>query len=205
MKYRRYIILALLIVLLALLVWLFTRRREEIYSYLPQSIASPMIAKDTEERILTLHPIMQPYVRALVQRAKDELGMELIIPSTGAYRSIDEQNALYAKGRTAPGDIVTKVKGGNSWHNYGLAVDVVEVKPFYGYKAGYDKNRWIEIGELGKSLGLVWGGDFNNDGNYTNDSFVDRPHFELPVNKTRTQLLAEVNATGNPYPNVMAV
>lgn len=39
------------------------------------------------------------------------------------YRSIPEQNALYAQGRTKPGQIVTKARGGYSFHNQGLALD----------------------------------------------------------------------------------
>ena len=39
-------------------------------------------------------------------------------------RSFAEQDALYAKGRTAPGNMVTKARGGQSMHNYGLAVDL---------------------------------------------------------------------------------
>ena len=39
------------------------------------------------------------------------------------YRSIPEQNLLYAQGRTTPGNIVTKARGGQSYHNQGLAID----------------------------------------------------------------------------------
>lgn len=39
-------------------------------------------------------------------------------------RTFKEQDALYAKGRTKPGGVVTKAKGGQSMHNYGLAVDL---------------------------------------------------------------------------------
>lgn len=45
-----------------------------------------------------------------------------------ATRTIAQQNALYAQGRTAPGRIVTNAKGGESYHNYGLAIDVIEIK-----------------------------------------------------------------------------
>lgn len=45
------------------------------------------------------------------------------------FRSFEEQSALFAKGRTAPGRIVTKAKAGESFHNYGLAFDWVPVKP----------------------------------------------------------------------------
>lgn len=39
-------------------------------------------------------------------------------------RTFDEQDRLYAQGRTKPGHIVTKTRGGRSMHNYGLAVDM---------------------------------------------------------------------------------
>lgn len=39
-------------------------------------------------------------------------------------RTFEEQNELYAKGRTKPGNIVTKARGGQSMHNYGIAVDL---------------------------------------------------------------------------------
>ena len=44
-------------------------------------------------------------------------------------RTMEEQAALYAKGRTTEGKIVTKAKAGQSFHNYGLAFDWVPIKP----------------------------------------------------------------------------
>lgn len=38
-------------------------------------------------------------------------------------RLFEEQDALYAQGRTTPGPIVTAASGGLSFHNYGLASD----------------------------------------------------------------------------------
>ena len=43
-------------------------------------------------------------------------------------RSMEEQAALFAKGRSACGKIVTKAKPGESYHNYGLAFDWVPLK-----------------------------------------------------------------------------
>lgn len=40
-------------------------------------------------------------------------------------RTVEEQDALYAQGRIAPGKVVTNARGGFSWHNYGVAVDCV--------------------------------------------------------------------------------
>lgn len=39
------------------------------------------------------------------------------------YRSVAEQNELHAQGRTKPGKIVTNAKGGESFHNFGIAAD----------------------------------------------------------------------------------
>lgn len=39
------------------------------------------------------------------------------------YRSVEEQDRLYAQGRTKPGKAVTNAPGLYSCHNYGIAVD----------------------------------------------------------------------------------
>lgn len=44
------------------------------------------------------------------------------------FRSFEEQTALYAKGRTERGKIVTKARAGQSFHNYGMAIDWVPLK-----------------------------------------------------------------------------
>jgi len=44
-------------------------------------------------------------------------------------RTMEEQAALYAIGRTAPGKIVTKARPGESYHNHGLAYDWAPLKP----------------------------------------------------------------------------
>lgn len=87
------------------------------------------------------------------------------------YRSIAEQNALYAQGRTAPGAIVTRARGGQSNHNFGVAVDLFLydgniTKAFFGVDARFRK----VVAEM-KKQGFDWGGDWT--------SFYDAPHFEL--------------------------
>ena len=44
---------------------------------------------------------------------------------TQGLRTYAEQDALYAQGRTVPGEIVTNAAAGYSWHNFGNAVDLV--------------------------------------------------------------------------------
>ena len=85
------------------------------------------------------------------------------------YRSFKRQNELYAKGRTLPGVVVTNAKAGESFHNYGCAVDFVFVKE--GYNAS--DVMWETLGQVGKTHGFEWGGDWKK--------FPDRPHFELTL------------------------
>lgn len=130
-----------------------------------------------QDKILSLHPSLQPYAHALIEKGI-ATGIPLII--TDAFRSVEQQNQDYAKGRTAPGSIVTYAKGGESFHNYGLAFDVV---PVVNGKATYTYD-WNKIGLLGKSVGLEWGGDFPHP---------DRPHFEKKFGNTITMLEQKYN------------
>ena len=87
-------------------------------------------------------------------------------------RTKEEQDALYKKGRTLPGNIVTNAKGSNysSMHQWGVAFDFFrnDGKDIYNNSDGF----FEKVGAVGKSLGLMWGGDWKNP--------VDMPHFQLP-------------------------
>src|SRR5579859_3440231 len=71
----------------------------------------------SEKNIATLLPGVQPYARALVHKAADA-GIAIKIIS--GLRTYEQQDALYAQGRSKPGQIVTKAKGGQSNHNFGI-------------------------------------------------------------------------------------
>lgn len=117
--------------------------------------------------ISLLHPELQEIIPVFLAKCEAQ-GLKVGISST--LRSKAEQDDLYAQGRTKPGGIVTKAKYPYSAHNWGVAFD------FYrndGKGAYYDKDGWFKkVGQIGKSCGLFWGGDFR--------SFVDQPHFEMP-------------------------
>lgn len=106
----------------------------------------------------------------------------IYVQITSGYRSFAEQNKLYAQGRTAPGKIVTNAKGGQSNHNYGLAIDYVLLSAD-GKKALWTVNeKWRRVAQIGKSLGFSWGGDWK--------SFKDYPHLEMMGSLTLSQLQA---------------
>jgi len=123
-----------------------------------------MLDTINESRVALLHAPLQALVRTFLAEC-EKAGYRLRV--TYGLRSMDEQAALYAQGRTAPGKIVTQAKPGSSAHNYAAAIDVV----FLDAKGQPDWNGpWKEIGAIGEKCGLVWGGNFK--------SIVDKPHFE---------------------------
>lgn len=83
--------------------------------------------KITQDRIKTLHPAIQADVESIINECNDRLKgkVKMMVRIAEAFRTWQEQDAIYAKGRTAPGAIVSYAKGGDSMHNYGLAVDIV--------------------------------------------------------------------------------
>ena len=75
-------------------------------------------------------------------------------------RTMEEQAALFAKGRTSKGKIVTKARPGESYHNYGLAFDWVPLKRTVKnadlWVANWDDETAFKLGEhVGLSFGLV--------------------------------------------------
>lgn len=121
-----------------------------------------------------LHPRVQTMARALLDKAA-AAGIPLTVTFT--LRSMETQDALYAQGRTKPGKIVTNARAGYSFHNFGLALDVVPTEllklPNWGDTPATQKRAndlWAKLGTIGKSIGFRWGGDFT--------TIKDRPHFE---------------------------
>lgn len=83
-----------------------------------------------------------------------EAGIDILIYCT--YRSPEEQDALYAQGRTKPGRIVTNARGGQSWHNHRRAFDFVPMVD--GKPQWEDKSLYLKAGGIAESVGLEWAG-----------------------------------------------
>jgi uncharacterized protein YcfJ len=130
----------------------------------------------TRTRIGFLHPDIRDSVVAFILDAQSR-EIYLRITADGHYRSFEEQETLYAQGRTTSGNIVTNVRGGHSWHNFGLAIDVVEIR---NRQAIWENERRATIGRIGRSNGFAWGGDWTG--------FTDRPHFEMTFGFSTAQL-----------------
>jgi peptidoglycan L-alanyl-D-glutamate endopeptidase CwlK len=131
-----------------------------------------------------LHPTVAQKAWEAIYEAWQQ-GIYVLI--TQGYRSIAEQDALYAKGRTTPGPKVTNAKGGESYHNFGLAVDFcLMTKDGKVTEDGYSWDDtcadWKKVVQIFKAKGFKWGGDFK--------SFKDTPHFEMTFGFSTAQLQA---------------
>lgn len=117
--------------------------------------------------------LVNPKLAVLVRQMADQLASEGInVRVTQGLRTWAEQAALYEQGRGSPpvGKIVTNAQPGYSYHNFGLAVDLVPM-----IDIGPDWNTthpvWQRIITVGQSVGLQSGAMWR--------TFPDMPHFQL--------------------------
>lgn len=134
----------------------------------PPAVPSQRTLTLNGQRLARVHPRLAELGLRMIDLCA-QAGVAVLI--TQGLRTWQEQDDLYAQGRSKPGKIVTNARGGQSWHNFGLAFDIV-VLDSVG-KAEWDTAHpgWKQAAAIGKSLGLEWGGDWK--------SFKDLPHFQL--------------------------
>ena len=178
-----------------------------------------MSDKVTLDRIQLLHPKVRDEVKNIyLNEIIPALSGKAICRFAYTLRTFAEQDALYAQGRTKLFDangrtlgVVTKAKGGQSIHNFGLALDIVLLKDTNGdgtFESAswedtldFDKDGradWMEIVSILKKNGWIWGGDWK--------SFKDKPHFEKTFGHTWRTLLPKHQSrdfiTGTSYVNL---
>lgn len=144
--------------------------------------------KATLERIKLLHPKVRAEALEIYTEISERLTGNAVCRFTQTLRTFAEQDALYAQGRTKPGKKVTNAKGGQSYHNYGLAIDfalIVGSKVLsYDMIKDFDGDGiadWKEVVHIFKSYGWEWGGDWN---------FKDYPHFQKTFGYSVRKLFA---------------
>lgn len=144
---------------------------------------SDVIDARTKKNLLTLEPKAQKIFAKFIPKAKAiaaAMGCEYVAIS--GTRGKDEQNRLYAKGRTAPGNKVTNARYGYSNHNFGLALDF---GVFSGgkYLDSSDPSRaaavHCAVAAIAEKHGIEWGGSWKR--------FKDLPHFEVKTSLTTAQ------------------
>jgi len=146
-----------------------------------------------------LHPaIRQEVIDTIGNIENNSFPSTIKIRIVQSLRTIEEQNELFAQGRTKPGKIVTNAKGGSSYHNYGLAFDFALMYDkdnngtyeVLSWEVDFDFDKdgakdWQEVVKPFKTLGYTWGGDFR--------SITDNPHIEKAFGFSTKDLLLKHN------------
>lgn len=154
----------------------------------------------TLNRISLLHPKVREEVKNAYLYVNNRLlGKGVRLRFSHTLRTNQEQDELYAVGRTKKGSVVTSARGGQSIHNYGLAFDIVLLIDTDGTgsfnTASWDRlkdfdndgvTEWMEVVNYFKSIGWTWGGDWKN--------FKDYPHFQKTFGHTWRSLKAKQDA-----------
>ena len=134
-----------------------------------------MIDPRTAKILASLDPKADAKFAPFIEAAKIEAlkhGVEYI--GISGHRTWKEQNEIYKIGRTKPGRKVTNAKGGQSNHNFGIAVDFgvfQDGKYLDTYNPKLASKVHQAVGKLASVYGIEWGGSWKN--------FKDEPHFEI--------------------------
>lgn len=117
----------------------------------------------TTRNLADAHPELARRFQLAVDAHVADYGPDPQIKPICVYRSREEQHDLYAKGRTAPGPIVTYARAGQSLHNYlpAFAID-------YGFFSGgaywgdsrydsYYRRFGAMLAKFGLQCGFTWG------------------------------------------------
>ena len=131
--------------------------------------------RPSSNNLNSLDPYVSYLARKFIELSKIN-NFDIII--NVAFRSWDDQDKLYASGRTKPGEKVTNARGGDSYHNWGLAFDAT---PIENGRISNDIIKFKKMGKLAEQVGLEWGGRFK--------SIVDFPHFQYTFNLSTEDLL----------------
>lgn len=148
------------------------------------------------DRCAKLHPKLRSEAVAILLEIDEALTGRAMCRITFGLRTMQEQQQLYNQGRTNKLPMVTNSKPGQSYHNYGLAVDIALI--IDGKIASWDtktdwdndkKSDWMEVVAIFKKHGWSWGGDWV--------SFRDMPHFEKRTFAGKTYHWRELLALRN--------
>lgn len=134
----------------------------------------------TLERIKLLHPAVREEAGRIYADICAAMPAGVVCRFTHTLRTNAEQDALYAQGRTKPGPVVTYAKAGESYHNYGLAIDFVLI---VNGKVSWtvDKN-WMAVISIFESYGWDSGHHWKKQ---------DSPHVQKTFGKKVNQLAAQ--------------
>lgn len=124
---------------------------------------------------------LEQFLAESIRHAADRHGVSIEVIS--GFRSPEQQTALYAQGRTKPGTIVvTNARAWQSWHNYGLAMDLGLFRAGKYLDSSAPKlaaQIYAELGAIAAAHGIEWAGTWK--------SFKEGPHFQFTGGITQAE------------------
>ena len=123
----------------------------------------------------SLNPAIKPLFYEFIRRVAI-VGMPIRI--TSALRTSTQQDAEYAKGRTKPGRIVTWVRDSDSFHTWGLAIDIAPLTKIgpITFQTWYSGAAFAQLDRIAKELGIEHPYEY------------DKPHFQWTDRATTNEL-----------------
>ena len=118
-----------------------------------------------------LNPRGKAKFKKFINRVKKETGFDIII--TSGYRSFSKQDKLHDEDSN-------NAKSGDSYHNYGLAIDINATNGKTFLRKASSISRWKAsvIPKIAKEMGISWGGNFK--------SYHDPVHFYIADRDIKT-------------------
>lgn len=151
-------------------------------------------------RISEAHPKLRQLLKDTYIKANNKLDKGCRLRLTHVYRSPEEQDALYAQGRTKKGAKVTNSKAWQSSHQYGFAIDIVIMYDNDGdgkfEEVSWDTKRdgdkdgvadWLEVTKVFVDAGFT-------NGFISNGKKWDFPHFQMDFGLNWRQMKAKIDA-----------
>jgi peptidoglycan L-alanyl-D-glutamate endopeptidase CwlK len=123
------------------------------------------------KRETSLNLLYPPFLYRLLKGVKAARAAGIPLHVFESYRSPARQQWLYEQGRSREGRIVTRARAGRSWHNYGIATDLVLV--IDGKWTWEHEDLYVRAAPYLEACGLQWQG--------RSKKFVELVHYQLPV------------------------
>lgn len=139
---------------------------------------------------ITALDALAPRFRAAIEAVLDRLRVSTYDPIVAeSIRTHERQAFLYGFGRgydDGRGVVTNSRDADETWHHFGLAVDVWSRSRLWNAPAEF----WAMLGKEAKAQGLAWGGDWSR--------FPDRPHVQWgpPMRRSPSPRAARLLAEG---------
>lgn len=144
--------------------------------------------------------VLAPKFRAALERVLADLrglGMDPLVIET--LRTHDRQRFLYGFGRDyddGRGTVTYSADADETWHGFGLAADVISQADRWNAPLAF----WEALGRSADRHGLLWGADWDGDGDWRDERFTDFPHLQWgpPMRRSPSPRAGRLLALGGP-------